>query len=905
MLNITSNDSLSVTRLFYKKFIIVHSILLFLLGITIANGQSVIINGTVRDTSNKSIVGATAKILQNDSSKLILAFDITDNNGKFKVKIDSAFKDGSILQISHINFESKNVLLYKNIQDEYIIILQPQSEDLPPVKVTSEMDITRRGDTTRFVVGKYEKGNEENIKSLLDRFPGMNVSSSGRIMFNGKSIERVLIEGDDLFNDRYEGLINNTGTSGLYKIEVIENYVDTNDISTNRNMNSNQTVLNLIYKQKKIRIFGDIKAGIGLPTKFYEFNSSNVAIVRNKKFVSNFNKNTTGLLAKNLINLSEDRLVNTNRPFLAASPVRILENIPDNIQPQRIFSNNSTFFTSNNKVSLFKGASIRSMVTILQDDFTQQFSNSTFFFTASIPISIIEQKQLKKRLSYFNLDEELFWKISTKLQTKVQARLLFNDNTDNQDNIINSIVSSQVNRLRNLHIEALSETFLKINDKHSLLAQAHIHTANFKNPFLFNGLIGDSLLQVPLEKFSSGYQSFNSRYYESMFNLKYALSLKKTIQSFALESSNILVNTNNQLSLGSTLVPNEFIHPSFTNNSHSTINKISAKYQIIIKFSSKFSTTLNTGLEKFKYTFTNKILDTAILSSKIQLDYKFTSKSNFLAMVTQLPILPDYYQLTNTNFLNSVNRASAGNGLLRIDNRYTFNVGYLFIDPIKTKLIANALISYTNNPVPYILNQNINIGFLTGNYMIFEQNNRFLTFSTRIERLLLKKKGSVVVNVNRTSAELFNMVSFTSFKTRVVNTNFDFQIKLSPTNSFTFRQNLIYQRNKQIDQSDNTLMNINLITRTKFEWFATKKFAFDFVFDVLHNRPDQQSTTTIFFADLNSKYQWSSKLSTFVACRNLFNQSAFTFNRITGFESNVSSFPLLERFLQLGITLKL
>nr|MCU0336476.1 TonB-dependent receptor [Sediminibacterium sp.] len=155
------------------------------------------------------------------------------------------------------------------------------------------------------------------------------------------------------------------------------------------------------------------------------------------------------------------------------------------------------------------------------------------------------------------------------------------------------------------------------------------------------------------------------------------------------------------------------------------------------------------------------------------------------------------------------------------------------------------------------------------------------------------------------SAELFNMVSFTAFKTRVVNTNFDFQIKVTPTNSINLQQNLIYQRNKQIDQSDNQLMNINLISRTKFEWFATKKFTLDFVFDVLHNRPDQQSSTTILFADLNSKYQWSSKLSTFVTCRNLFNQSAFTFNRITGFESNVSSFPLLERFLQLGLSLKL
>lgn len=63
--------------------------------------------------------------------------------------------------------------------------------------------IRRLGDTLSYEVNSFAKDENRSIGDVLKRLPGTEVSESGGIKYQGKSISKFYIDGDDLLEDRY------------------------------------------------------------------------------------------------------------------------------------------------------------------------------------------------------------------------------------------------------------------------------------------------------------------------------------------------------------------------------------------------------------------------------------------------------------------------------------------------------------------------------------------------------------------------------------------------------------------------------------------------------------------------------------------------------------------------------
>ncbi|TFG76214.1 MAG: hypothetical protein E4H26_04870 [Flavobacteriales bacterium] len=77
------------------------------------------------------------------------------------------------------------------------------------VVINADMPILVRKDTITLNIASFTNGNEEDVEDVLKKLPGIEVASVGTIQFQGKNVEKIMVEGDDLFEKGYKLLTKN------------------------------------------------------------------------------------------------------------------------------------------------------------------------------------------------------------------------------------------------------------------------------------------------------------------------------------------------------------------------------------------------------------------------------------------------------------------------------------------------------------------------------------------------------------------------------------------------------------------------------------------------------------------------------------------------------------------------
>ncbi|MCB0573979.1 MAG: TonB-dependent receptor [Saprospiraceae bacterium] len=126
--------------------------------------------------------------------------------------------------------------------------------------------IIQRNDTTEFHIAAFSDSTELTVEDIIKKLPGMRVDESGRISFNGKEVEKVFIEGDDLTGYSYQLTTQNLRANIISKIQVVNGYQE-NPLLKHLER-SERLVLNLKIKdEKKLACSGSITGGLGYGAK--------------------------------------------------------------------------------------------------------------------------------------------------------------------------------------------------------------------------------------------------------------------------------------------------------------------------------------------------------------------------------------------------------------------------------------------------------------------------------------------------------------------------------------------------------------------------------------------------------------------------------------------------------------
>jgi len=198
----------------YKRLI---TTILALAALT-ANAQTVI-EGTVTDSLGHA-VDAYVTVAPKGTGN-ILGFADTDAKGYYKLSFKST---ADTLVVTAAGLSVGNVSrIVANKSQRLNIRANQRAIQLKEVSVRAQK-IRQNGDTLNYLVGAYQQQGDRVIGDVLKRMPGIEVSQSGGIKFNGKSISKFYVEDMDLLQGRYGLATNNINASDVATVQVLENH---------------------------------------------------------------------------------------------------------------------------------------------------------------------------------------------------------------------------------------------------------------------------------------------------------------------------------------------------------------------------------------------------------------------------------------------------------------------------------------------------------------------------------------------------------------------------------------------------------------------------------------------------------------------------------------------------------
>lgn len=194
-------------------------ILIFALVALTASAQKTFVEGTVLDAQGKK-VDAYITVAPKGTG-IILGFADTDAKGHYKLEFTSQ-ADSMTVTASGLAIGNQ-VKIVANRSQRVDFRVREKTVQLKEVSVRAQK-IRQNGDTLNYLVGAYQQQGDRVIGDVLKRMPGIEVSQSGGIKFNGKSISKFYVEDMDLLQGRYGLATNNINASDVATVQVLENH---------------------------------------------------------------------------------------------------------------------------------------------------------------------------------------------------------------------------------------------------------------------------------------------------------------------------------------------------------------------------------------------------------------------------------------------------------------------------------------------------------------------------------------------------------------------------------------------------------------------------------------------------------------------------------------------------------
>ncbi|MCO6480547.1 MAG: carboxypeptidase-like regulatory domain-containing protein [Phaeodactylibacter sp.] len=220
-----------------------------------------IVSGRVTDSLDTPLELAVVYTTP-DTSERFLAFAYSDENGAFQLALPA--NEAKVwLHVKYLGYAPLKIAIARPVTEPLAIRLSPQENRLSEVIVSDgRPPIIERSDTTIYHVEDFTDSTEYNVEDILKKLPGVEVQENGAISVNGKPINKVLVEGGDLFGRNYTLGTKNIRAQFIEDVEIIGHFQE-NPVLKNVNF-SEAIVLNLKLKEDKKNILsGTAHGGLG------------------------------------------------------------------------------------------------------------------------------------------------------------------------------------------------------------------------------------------------------------------------------------------------------------------------------------------------------------------------------------------------------------------------------------------------------------------------------------------------------------------------------------------------------------------------------------------------------------------------------------------------------------------
>ena len=448
---------------------IFNTILLFLFCVVSGFGQ---FSGRIVDAEDGSPLQAVICAVVDENGNF-LDFRISDAEGRFSLENR---ENASLITFSLLGYERVELRIEEITDRENMIVRMSMTADYLQEIVVTAPPIVVLGDTIRHRVGHFRQQEDRHLVDVLRRLPGITVSESGTISYQGEAISRFFIEGRDLLGGQYGVAVNNLNLDAVSSVEVLENNQHVRALQGVQP--STDVAINIrLDRNFRARPFGEVQLGAGGAPLLYDCRLFATYLAGNLQTMANFRINNTG----------DNILRELGNQLQAASPFAFELLLPENLitpssfrhlplDERRYLFNNSYLGSVHSLVPLSEFSEVRVNLSYGADAANQQFSLEQNFALGNDVLTIYEHSEQRKSstnsrlaVTYQNNNPRSFIR---------NEMVYFNRNEKTRSDISSNIQDFRIDSENNpVYLQNIFETVHRFRNNRTITANSFVRYA--------------------------------------------------------------------------------------------------------------------------------------------------------------------------------------------------------------------------------------------------------------------------------------------------------------------------------------------------------------------------------------------------------------------------------------------
>lgn len=890
-----------------KKFIVLTFTVMILSYTSKTCIGQIVIKGNIIDSLSLPVPFAQA-ILKDETNSSIIGFAQANNTGFITINVKKTGK--YMLMVSSISYKTE--LLPVEIGDSIHeislrIVLEQKAFEIKEVVFQSDRPINVKGDTIIYKAISFKRGDERVVEDVLKRIPGIEIEQNGKISYNGKEVDRLMIEGDDLFGKSYQIISKNLHANVIDKVEIYKHYLENSLLKEIEE--SDKVAINLrLSENPKFNVYGNTTLGYSF-NKHHEFRTTLMSLRKKNKhyFFSNFNNLGYDPVGDVSQFLNPKTVDDNSNNFDIVNPefsISLNEYYP-NINEQRFRVNNSKMGSYCYTFDPTKKLKMK-IITFynLQDDFFYRRGYQAFI--TEDPVLIISEE-----LSSNNYSKNGFVKLETKYMPNEKLLVEFRGHyNNNKRNSYSYLFDNSKKINEHLHNNA-------INTNHSVTITKRLRGLNlllFMSQFNYD--YRPENYKVDTFLFSSLFQEFNDikavsqKVYKEMYSGMALIKLINKITSKTLLDSRLGVYYNlskfsTDIYLSDSLNTFKANNPVFLNDLSLGVKDFYAGTKLLFNIGNiKFNCMINA--HKLRSSTTNISIndkkDFDYIEPSTGINIRINKKQSIQTSYTFNASITSMNDLANGLVVRNYRMLQGGASNIALLKGHNLFFMYMLGSPLE-KIFFNTSIIYNKNIDFLTSNTRIAPEYVISN-KILGKNKDLLMFSSSSDFYIKPLMSNLKLKIYASDLNYDYYIDNKSTNISSLNMSWGIEFRSAFRGLFNFHLGSSWSNNKMIgkfeqkSQSNNQFLDfyLNISSKIKIQ-LKGERYYFN---------NEKESVKPLYFVDASIKYDIvPNKFNISFDANNILNYTEYKQFSISDIDISSIQYRLIPRFFFLRINYSL